>query len=488
MGRNSPKERTRGLASLGREYDAGFVAQERAPVDARVAATTQGRVDPSYEARPAVTSFPAGTMIADRYVIEAKIGQGGMGQVYRAMQSSLGRPVALKLFHDMRATIRRRVLREARVAAALVHPHAVEVYEVGRVGSLIYIAMELVDGVLLHQLGPGPQPLATALELTTQLIDLLVAAHRIPLVHRDLKPSNVFVERDREGQMHVRVVDFGLAFIAGDAERGRMTEEGILVGTPAYLAPEQARGSDVGPPADIYSLGCIVYELLTGSRVFVGNQMHVVTQQVHVAPVPPRQRAPEAGIPFEVDALVLRMLDKRPLQRPTAVELATELAALRAPAGSASRERPWQPRTDRASRMVSVPVSPALGSPRGGGASDRARGEVDIVVGLIGELEPAIRHGMIVNGFVVETIGDDAVGLDSCEILLTTELEPGRLEALVATELPVVVAAGRSRITLLAELLRRGVSGVVAAPFAADELTRALRRAVARARRRQRRG
>ncbi|MEM9460138.1 MAG: serine/threonine-protein kinase [Myxococcota bacterium] len=442
-----------------------------------------------------------GTVIAERYIVEARIGQsgigqGGMGQVYRATQSPLGRPVALKLFHDDRTAILQRVIREARVAAALVHPHAVQVYDVGRVGSLIYIAMEFVHGSLLRELGPGPLSLVTTLELAAQLVDLLAAAHQLSLVHRDLKPSNIFVERDREGRMYVRVVDFGLAFIAGDAHNGRMTEQGILVGTPAYLAPEQAQGGEVGPPADIYALGCILYELLTGLPVFMGSPMYVVTQQVHVAPVPPRQRVPEVEIPLAIEALVMRMLDKQPQRRPSAAQLVSELAVLRGEiAGVADRrtdrpdrpcwpDRPRRSHEDRAARMVSVPVSP-VPAPAGVSRSKIGASKPgEIVVGVVGELDPMIRHGMVVNGFIVETIEDDAVGLDSCEILLTTDLAPGRLEALVDTGLPVLVASGGPRMELLADLLRRGVSGVVASPFASDELTRALRRAVVRTRRR----
>ncbi|MCA9705340.1 MAG: serine/threonine protein kinase, partial [Myxococcales bacterium] len=193
------------------------------------------------ESEPA--SLAPGTVIANRYVIERKLGEGGMGQVYQATQVNLRRDVALKLLHgnlpDHEAG-RRRFIREARVAAALRHPSAVEIYDVGMDGPHVFIVMELLTGMVLRDLVLSEHrlPLADALELTVQIADLLVTAHAIPLVHRDLKPENIFVEHDREGRLRARVVDFGLAFIEGDAETGRLTREGLVVGTPAFLAPE----------------------------------------------------------------------------------------------------------------------------------------------------------------------------------------------------------------------------------------------------------
>ena len=336
------------------------------------------------------SDLPPGTVVAERYVVEHELGAGGMGKVYRAVQTSLRRPVALKVLSRELAddSGRRRFLREARVAAALRHPNAVEIYDVGHDGRLVYIAMELLGGSVLRdymqQHPDGRVAMAEALEITTQIAELLVAAHALPLVHRDLKPENVFVEHDREGRLRVRVVDFGLAFIEGDAETGRLTREGLVVGTPAFLAPEQAQGAHVGPAADVYSLGCVLYELLTGQMVFRGSHMNVLTQHVYVAPVSPRERAPEAGIPSDLDDLVLQMLSKRPEDRPSPEALVSALHEVKGTlAGQRHRGRDDGLLQGRAARMISVPeqTMPALDPIAIKLASPESE---DAVVGVVG--------------------------------------------------------------------------------------------------------
>jgi len=437
-----------------------------------------------------VPRLAPGTVIANRYVVGEALGEGGMGQVYRATQVNLRRDVALKLLHgnlpDHEAG-RRRFIREARVASALRHPNAVEIYDVGVDGPHVFIVMELLGGTVLRDRleQQGRLSLRESLELATQVADLLVTAHALPLVHRDLKPENIFVEDDREGRLRVRVVDFGLAFIEGDAETGRLTQEGLVVGTPAFLAPEQAQGIHVGPPADVYSLGCVLYELLTGQTVFRGSHMNVLTQHVYVAPVPPRERAPEAGIPSDLDDLVLDMLSKAPEQRPTAEGLIAALHAVQGTlAGQRHRGRDDRMLEGRAARMISVREQPTIIH----AAVKRAASPTheDVTVGVEGRFDDALWLGLASNGLVPARIEPGAAPA-GCEVVLTQVDDLDRLSALVASGVPVVAVPPSSRVELLAELLRRGVSDVLVPPLKVDELARKLRRAVGRNRRRTKR-
>ncbi|MEM7153544.1 MAG: serine/threonine-protein kinase [Myxococcota bacterium] len=435
----------------------------------------------------------AGMVLAERYVIENKIGEGGMGQVYRATQVNLRREVALKLLDSTLLDFdvgRRRFLREARVAAALRHPNAVEIYDVGTDGPHVFIAMELLDGAVLRDYmeDHGPIPLAEALELTLQIAELLVAAHGLPLVHRDLKPENVFVQRDQADELRVRVVDFGLAFIEGSDETGRMTREGLVVGTPAYLSPEQAQGNHVGPASDIYSLGCVLYEMLTGQCVFSGSQMNVLTQHVYVAPISLRERAPDAGFPSDLDDLVMRMLSKRPDDRPTADAMLQELHTVQGTmAGQRHRGRDDRLLQTRRNRMISVPAQNPPTIDRQ--AVERgAVGVERLEVGTFGSFSEDLWLGLASNGLtpVPLEVGQDPAAA-GCHVALVVVEDLAHLSALTSTGIPVVAVNTASQVELLAELVRRGVSEVVSPPLEADVLTRKIRRAVERHRRQMKR-
>ena len=433
-----------------------------------------------------------GMVIGERYVITGKLGEGGMGQVYRATQQNLRREVALKLLDsgvlDV-ATGHRRFLREARVAAALRHPHAVEIYDVGTDGSHVFIAMELLSGEVLRDLleRVGCLPLDEAIDLTLQVADLLVAAHAMPLIHRDLKPENIFVEEDRDGHLRARVMDFGLAFIEGGDETGRLTKEGLVVGTPAFLSPEQAQGGHVGPPSDIYSLGCVLYEMLTGQTVFRGSQMNILTQHIYVAPTSLRERVPDAGFPADLDDLVMRMLAKRPADRPSAEALMEELHLVQGTlAGQRHRGRDDRLLGTRRHRMISVPAHPPPKIDQE--AVEQAAPELEgFQVGVQGEFPDEMWFGMSRNGLYAERLepGQDPRGA-LCDAVLTNTDDPRRLSELAATGVPVIVATN-ARADELAELLRLGVNEVLAPPLEADVVARKIRRAVERSRRRMRR-
>jgi len=202
-----------------------------------------------------------GEMLADRYRIDAELGRGGMGVVYRAHDTLLDRPVAVKVLSDsgLGTEGRARLLREAQAAARLDHPNIVSVYDAGETESMPFIVMQLVTGASLHDCGPLSLPQIIA--VARQLCDALDHAHAQGIVHRDLKPENVMIFGSGE-RLIAKLMDFGLAH---SRDASRLTQEDTLVGTVFYLAPEQALGQPVDGRADLYALGVILYELTTGA-------------------------------------------------------------------------------------------------------------------------------------------------------------------------------------------------------------------------------
>jgi predicted Ser/Thr protein kinase len=260
-----------------------------------------------------------------RYEVERTLGRGGMATVYLARDTVLGRHVALKVLADHLAEdegFRARFLREARLAARLSHPNVVRVYDAGDDERGLSIVMEYVEGEPLDAelRRRGPLPPDEVVELGVQLCSALEAAHAAGLVHRDVKPQNIL--RARDGT--VKLTDFG---IARSLDSTVLTEHGSVLGTAAYLAPEQARGEPVTGAADLYGLGVVLYEALTGRRPHEGASLsELVLRREQEAPRPPSAVA--AGVPPELDAPILRSLALRPEDRPaSAAVLAAELAA-----------------------------------------------------------------------------------------------------------------------------------------------------------------
>src|SRR5256712_4314460 len=203
-----------------------------------------------------------------RYKVVRKLGAGGMADVYLAEDQELGRPVAIKILNDRHAQddqFVERFRREAKNAAGLSHPNIVNIYDRGEAEGTYYIAMEYLEGRTLKQLlvAHGPTPVPIALEYTRQVLAALGFAHRHGIVHRDIKPHNVVVGPDGR----LKVTDFGIA----RSGTSQMTEAGSIVGTAQYLSPEQARGAPVDPRSDLYSLGIVLYEMLTGQVPFTGD-------------------------------------------------------------------------------------------------------------------------------------------------------------------------------------------------------------------------
>ena len=283
------------------------------------------------------------------YRLESRIGAGGMGEVYRALDTRLNRVVALKLWHPgegASATEARSLLREARAASALNHPNIVIIHELGETpeGGQ-YIVQEFIEGRTLRELVADGLTVPQLTGIAVQVARALAAAHAAGIVHRDIKPDNIMVRADG----YVKVLDFGIAHVYERSSESTThtnleTLSNKLMGTPSYLSPEQALGRDVGPAADIFSLGVVLFEMATGQRPFTGTTtMAIVASIASDAPVPIARVAP--GLPMALDDLVQSMLDKAPERRPSAVEVETALAALATPAGARVARAPGGPAT-----------------------------------------------------------------------------------------------------------------------------------------------
>ena len=323
----------------------------------------RGATDPGFRPSqaPGADSL-VGTVISGRFRVEDLIGQGGMGKVYRARHLALERTVVLKMLKPQLLedpTLVGRFEREAKAASRLNHPNVIQVLDFGRLENdgTLYIVMEHVQGKDLRLVLRDDWPLAEErlCNILAQVCSALGEAHVNNVIHRDLKPENVMVEARRDQPDHVKVLDFGIAKIL-DAEMPRLTRHGavlvldsgtqkgltrhdVVCGTPQYMAPEQATGTALDERCDLYALGVILYQMSTGHLPFDGaNSMEVLTRHVNEAPVPPRQRQPDAPISEAMERLILRALQKDPAKRPqTAEQFRDELLAVPEQARAASR-------------------------------------------------------------------------------------------------------------------------------------------------------
>ncbi len=270
----------------------------------------------------------AGQVLGGRYVLGEVLGSGGMATVYQARDEVLGRDVAVKVLGQQFAgddAFLARFAREARHAAALSHPRIVTVFDSAMDGTTPYIVMELVPGRSLRQLldSVGALPVNDVVAIAAAVCDALDAAHTAGLVHRDIKPANIMLS---DGQ--VKVLDFGIARAEGSASGTRTS---AVLGTAAYLSPEQAAGRPVGPRADLYSLGCVLFEMLTGEPPFTADTaVGLAYRQVHHSAGLPSARRP--GLPARLDWITSQLLAKDPAARPaSAAAVKAALEAVQAP-------------------------------------------------------------------------------------------------------------------------------------------------------------
>lgn len=286
-----------------------------------------------------------------QYSLGEKIGQGGMGEVYRAEHAMLKRPTAIKLLPSGLADTERKIRfeREVQMTSRLSHHNTVAIYDYGTTpDGHFYYAMEYVDGVTLHQMveQTGPVPAARALYLLEQMCGSLAEAHAHGLIHRDLKPANVMVMNKPGLTDHVKVLDFGLVKALGEKSDVDVSVSGMVLGTPRYLSPESFRSSDgVDARADIYALGAIAYFMVTGQHVFEGDTVvEIVNQHMNVEPVRPSERLGEP-VPTEIEEAILWCLRKDPDERPISVVALLDRLETITDAGHWTRadaERWWQ--------------------------------------------------------------------------------------------------------------------------------------------------
>jgi serine/threonine protein kinase len=312
------------------------------------------------------------------YRVDARIGEGGMGVVYRGWDTHLDRPVALKVLPAKALDDperKRRLVQEAKAASALNHPNIVTIHDVDNQDGVDFIAMEYVDGETLdRRIGSRGMRLSLALQYAAQIADALARAHGAGIVHRDLKPGNVMVDKHEQ----VKLLDFGLAKLGWAAEGGDVEEtlaarprtaEGAIAGTVAYMSPEQAEGKAVDARSDIFSFGSLLYEMVTGTRAFQGETpMSTVSAILSKHPEPVTAKVP--GLPRELERIISRCLRKDPdrrFQQMAEVKLALEDLKEEWDSGSATRPA-IQKRGHRVwlAAGLAVVVVAAAGLTRGG--------------------------------------------------------------------------------------------------------------------------
>lgn len=285
-----------------------------------------------------------------KYRVLEQIGEGAMGVVYRALDPMLNRSVAIKVMSDALARddeLRSRFLREAQAAGSLQHPNVVTVYDFGEVDGHLYIAMEFVSGEDLEAILARRAPITVAqkIEIVVDVLNGLGYAHKRGIVHRDIKPANIRV--DEEGR--ARIMDFGIAHL----QSSKMTRTGLMVGTPAYMAPEQITSGTISPATDIFSVGAVLYELLTGKKPFEGESLQSVFYKI-VSATPPDIFSVSPAVPAALNTIAMRALAKDPAARfPSAIEMANALTE----AGASIGRDPTHPKSVSLQSVIATRLS-----------------------------------------------------------------------------------------------------------------------------------
>jgi eukaryotic-like serine/threonine-protein kinase len=277
-----------------------------------------------------------GTVVEGRYRIRERLGGGAAGAVYRADDLGGGAPLAIKVWHQsvLEPQTAGRFQRETKALSTLVHPNILAIRDYGLLDGMPFLATELLEGISLEALiGRGPLPLETAIAIVKQVLSALSFAHAQQVVHRDLKPDNVFLTRAAGGGYHVKVLDFGLAkFLEPQADPlagSALTKRGALVGTPLYMAPEQALGRAIDARTDVYAIGCVLYELLAGEPPFTAGSLTELLRAHLVQPIPRlAARRPDLSGAEALQRVIDRALSKQADER--FANAAEMLAALEA--------------------------------------------------------------------------------------------------------------------------------------------------------------
>jgi eukaryotic-like serine/threonine-protein kinase len=377
-------------------------------------------MNPPQEHDPGIASLDPmpGRVIAGNFRIDKLIGAGAMGNVYKAEQLSLAKPVAVKLLHQHLASDEKlvaRFKREAKSASLLNHPNSIQIIDSGedRDGTL-FIAMELLTGRDLAQVirDDFPLPLRRVGRIMTQVLSALDEAHAHGVIHRDLKPSNIMLIQRRGEQDFVKVCDFGIAkatLAGGEDDRAAMlTIQGMVCGTPEYMSPEQARAEPLDGRADLYSAAVILFQMMTGDIPFrAESPMGIISRHLSEPPVPPSRRRPDLDIPRAVDDIVMRGMDKnRELRFPTAIAFRDAIdVMLNTTIGPLTPLPPSVRAAMPTARDIAGPLTPA------GTATVPARSPADRF-GTTADMtgRPSRRQRFVVIAGVVLVLGASAVG------------------------------------------------------------------------------
>ncbi len=299
-----------------------------------------------------------GKVVAGRYRLEARLGEGGMGIVYRARHVLIDRVVALKLIRpDLRGEthLRAWMLREARAANRVDHAHIIDIHDIGETeDGELYLVMEYLVGIALSaEVGKGAMAMTRAVDILEQMCAALARAHDLGVVHRDLKSDNILLTIKGGRKDFVKILDFGLAALARDP---RLAPKGAIFGTPEYMSPEQARGEDAGPQSDLYALGVLFFEMLTGQLPFRSGDRDTLLEM---------QRTAQAPRPRQLEA---RGLAGRPRRSACGSSRRTSASATRTPTTSRRSSRPCSdrcpPSSGTCSRAMRSPLRPHLRRPR----------------------------------------------------------------------------------------------------------------------------
>lgn len=322
------------------------------------------------------------------YELRSVIGIGGMGEVYRAYDSRRERMVALKVLRtDVAAdpSFQARFRRESRIAARLQEPHVIPVHDYGDIGGVLYIDMRLVEGPSLREQVRvnGVLPPARAVAIITQVAAALDAAHAVGLVHRDIKPENVLLTHDDFAYL----VDFGIAYGGGEAT---VTKTGLVIGSCAYMSPERLNGTPGGPPSDVYSLTCLLFECLTGRAPFEADDIRQV-MSAHMFATPPRPSAERHGISSAFDDVIAKGMAKNPTDRfGSAGELArAAAAALHGPLAPAARSAPPPTRQLQAAPPYPYGPRPPVAPAAPANKARLSRSQTGLLLGAVGTLAVA---------------------------------------------------------------------------------------------------
>ncbi len=438
----------------------------------------------------AVADPRIGTCLADKYLIESLIGRGGMGAVYKATHLELGEPLAVKFLLGELARspdLRSRFRREAVALARLRHPGIVSVVDFGEQDGELYMVMELVHGRTLSELMSAEAiPKLRVGNLFDRILQVLEVTHEQGIVHRDLKPDNIMVLDTADGADHVKLLDFGLVHLDSSTDP-RLTETGSVHGTPVYMSPEQCRGREVGPAADVYSIGVTLYEVLSGRLPFTASEAAaLMAQHMFVQPPPLTDRETGELSSEGLQNVIQRTLAKDPALRPSARELRGELLdALRGTDAASLAQQAAKERARAAmlSRSERAPTAPLL--PRAAEIPSVRPGPVGARVVLWlgdGRRATALRAALGVNG-IHATQASDVEAMRGAGVVILSA------QAGAMAQLEQLHAAGIHSPTLVVDvtdeasaLVRAGASDILLASSADAKVHVKVRRLVRRGR------